>query len=66
MKHKNNERMEVYYDILLKLANSLHHNTIDNFLTTIFKFGLQPYMHVTTRSMKRETLQQPKETTLVF
>jgi len=56
MKQKKNERMEVYYEILLKLANSFQHMTIDSFLTTIFKFGLQPHLHVATTCMKKETL----------
>jgi hypothetical protein len=55
--------MEVYYEILLKLANSLQHKTIDNFLTTIFKTGLQSYLRVTTTFMKKETLQQHNEAT---
>jgi hypothetical protein len=49
--------MEVYYDRLLKLANSLQHKTTNSFLTTILKFILQPYMHVPTTNMKRKTLQ---------
>jgi hypothetical protein len=46
MKHEKNGRMEVYYEILLKLANSLQHKTIYNFLTIVFGYGLQPYLHV--------------------
>jgi len=57
MKHEKNERVEFYYERLLKLANSFQHRTIDSFLTTIFRFGLQPYLHVATIGMKRETLQ---------
>jgi hypothetical protein len=38
MKEEKNERVEVYYDRLLKLANSLQHRTIDNFLITIFRY----------------------------
>jgi hypothetical protein len=56
MKQENNERMEVYYERLLKLANSLQHKTINGFLTNVFIYGLQPYLHVTTLGMKRETL----------
>jgi len=48
--------VEVYYERLLKLVNSLQHKTIDNFLTIIFIYGLQPYLHVATIGMKRETL----------
>ncbi len=57
--------MEVYYERLLKLANSFKHKTTHNFLTTVFKSGLQPYQHVTTTSMKRKTLQEQKEVALV-
>jgi len=31
MKHEKNERMEVYYERLLKLANNLQWKTIDIF-----------------------------------
>ncbi len=65
MKQENNERVEVYYERLLKLANSLKHKTTHNFLTIVFKFGLQPYQHVVITSMKRKTLQEQKEVTLV-
>jgi hypothetical protein len=57
MKWEKNEKVEVYYERLLKLANSLQHRTIDSFLTIVFKFQLQPYLHVVTIGMKRETLQ---------
>jgi hypothetical protein len=40
MKQEKNERMEVYYERLLKLANSLKHKTTDSLLTIIFKSGL--------------------------
>jgi hypothetical protein len=46
MKYKKNEKVEVYYERLLKLANSLQHKTIDSFLTIVFKYGWQPYLHV--------------------
>jgi hypothetical protein len=38
MKQEKNERVEVYYERLLKLANSLQQKTIDKLLTIIFKF----------------------------
>ncbi len=56
MQHEKNERVEVYYERLLKLANSLQHTTTNNFLTIVFRSRLQPYLHVTIASMKRETL----------
>jgi hypothetical protein len=56
MKHEKNERVEVYYERLLKLADSLQHKTTNSFSTIVFKFGLQPYLCVATIGMKRETL----------
>ncbi len=56
MKHENNERMEVYYERLLKLANNLQHKITHSFLTIVFKSGLQPYLRVTTTSKKKITL----------
>jgi hypothetical protein len=38
------ERVEVYYEHLLKLANCLQDKAIDVFLTTIFRKSLQPYL----------------------
>ncbi len=34
------KKMEVYYEILLKLVNSLQHKTTYGFLTIVFKSGL--------------------------
>jgi hypothetical protein len=59
------KRVEVYYERLLKLTNSLQHKTINSFLTIVFEFGLQPYLHVATTCMKRKTLHQHKEAALV-
>jgi len=53
MKHEKNEIMEVYYERLLKLANNLQHKTTYSSLTIVLRFGLQPYMHVTTVAMKK-------------
>jgi len=49
--------MEIYYDRLLKLIDDLQHMTIDSFRIVVFRFGLQPYLHVATIGMKRETMQ---------
>jgi hypothetical protein len=56
MKQENNEKVEVYYERLLKLANKLQHKITNSFLTIVFKYRLQPYLHVTIVNMKRETL----------
>ncbi len=55
-KHEKNERVEVYYERLLKLADSLQHKTTNSLSTIVFKFGLQPYLCVATIGMKKETL----------
>jgi hypothetical protein len=39
--------------------------TTNTFLTIVFRSGLQPYLRVATTCMKRKTLQQHKESTLV-
>jgi hypothetical protein len=65
MKEEKNEKMEIYYEKKLKLANSLQQRTTNSFLIIVFIFRLQPYLLVATTSMKRETLQQHKEVALV-
>jgi hypothetical protein len=57
--------MEVYYERSLKLANNLQHKTTNSFLIIVFRFGLQPYLCLVIKGMKRETLQQHKEVALV-
>jgi hypothetical protein len=56
MKHEKNERVKDYYERLLKLTKRLQHRIIDNFLTIVFTFRLQPYMRVAATSMKRKNL----------
>ncbi len=53
--------MEVYYEWIQKLAHGLQVPTIDNFLTIVFRIGLQSYLRITIARMKRSTLQQHKE-----
>ncbi len=36
IKHGSNEKVEVYYEWILKLANYLQHKEDDNLLTTFF------------------------------
>jgi hypothetical protein len=56
MKQEKNERVEVYYERLLKLANNLQHRTIDSFLNIVFRSKLQSYLCVATIGMKKKTL----------
>jgi len=65
MKQEKNERVEVYYERILKLTNNLQYMTINGFLTTIFRSRLQPYLCAIIKGMKKETLQQHKEVVLV-
>ncbi len=53
---EKNERVEVYYERLLKLPNSLQQHITNSFLTIIFKSRLQPYLRVATTGMKKKTL----------
>jgi hypothetical protein len=60
-----NEWVEVYCEWLLKLANGLRTPITNIFLTTVFRFGLHPYLHITIAKMKcGTTLQQHKESSL--
>jgi hypothetical protein len=52
------ERIEVYYECLLKLVNYLQVKAIDVFLTTIFIKELQAYLILTTIGMVKDTLYQ--------
>jgi hypothetical protein len=54
MKQDKNERVEVYYERLLKLTNNLQHKTIDNSIITIFRSRLQTYTHVAIVGMKKK------------
>ncbi len=59
------ERVEVYYERLLKLANCLHGKATYVFFTTIFKASLLPYLRSTTTGLKRNTLIKHKKTIVV-
>ncbi len=50
------ERVEVYYERLLKLTNHLQVKTTYVFLTIVFKAGLLPYLRLSTIGMKKYTL----------
>ncbi len=59
------ERVEVYYECLLKLANYLQVKTTNVFSTNIFKSSLQWYLRLATIDMMRDTLIKHKEPTLI-
>jgi len=48
MKQEEIERVEVYYEWMQKLAHGLQVPTIDNFLTIVFRAGLQSYLKIAT------------------
>jgi hypothetical protein len=46
-KQDHMEKMEVYYEHLMKLTNNLQKKTTNSILTTMLKFDLQPYLRIT-------------------
>jgi hypothetical protein len=42
IKHATNEKVEVYYEFILKLANYLQHKAHDSLLTIFSKLGCCP------------------------
>ncbi len=65
MKQEETKRVEVYYEWIQKLAHGLQVPTIDNFLTTMFRVGLQSYLRSACIGMKRSTLQHHKEVVML-
>jgi hypothetical protein len=65
IQQQTTERVEVYYEHMLKLANYLQVKTIDDFLTTIVKVGLLPYLRLTIAGMRINTLIEHKEAVVV-
>jgi hypothetical protein len=52
MKQEETKRVEVYYEQIHKLAHGLQVPTMDSFLTTMFRTGLQSYLRIATTGMK--------------
>jgi hypothetical protein len=65
MKQEEIERVEFYYEQIQKLVHRLQVATIDSFLTLVFKTCLYSYLRSATTRMKRSTLQQHKEATML-
>jgi hypothetical protein len=65
MKHEETERVEVYDEQIQKLVHGLQIPTINKFLTTMFKIGLQSYLRIVTIGMKWLALQQHKEVVML-
>jgi hypothetical protein len=59
------ERVEVYYEHLLKLINCLHVKATYVFLTIIFKASLLSCLRLAIACMKRNTLIEHKEVVVV-
>jgi hypothetical protein len=57
--------VEVYYKQIQKLAHGLQILTRDNFLTIVFKVGLQSCFKILTTWIKHSTLQQHKEAAML-
>ncbi len=52
IKQGNDEKVEVCYKQIFKLANYLEHKVDDNLLTTFFLARLVPYLQIATVGMK--------------
>jgi hypothetical protein len=52
MKYEETKRVKVYDEQIQKLFHGLQIPTIDNFLTIVFRAGLQSYLKITTTRMK--------------
>ncbi len=61
IKQGNNEKVEVYYEQILKLANCFQQKVDDNLLTTFFRARLVPYLQIASTRMKRDILFEHKE-----
>jgi hypothetical protein len=61
IKQGNNEKVEVYYEWMFKLANCFQHKVNDNLLTTFFRTRLITYSQIAPIGMKRDTLFDHKE-----
>jgi hypothetical protein len=58
------EKMEVYYERILKLANCLNHKVDVSLFMTFFQVRLVPYLRVTITRVKRDTLFFHKNVTM--
>jgi hypothetical protein len=56
MKQEETKMVEVYYERIQKLVHGLQVPPIDNFLTTMFRVGLQSYFIIMIAKMKQSTL----------
>jgi len=57
MNQKEIEKMEVYYERIQKLVHGLEIPITNNFLTIVFKMGLQSYLRIVATQTKQSTLQ---------
>lgn len=64
IKQALDEKVQVYYECILKLANCLNQKANDSLPTTFFRLRLVPYLQVTTARMKRDTLFLHKKVTV--
>jgi hypothetical protein len=56
IKQTPDEKVEVYYERILKLANYLNHKTNDSLFITLLWTKLVPYLQVAIIGMKWDTL----------
>jgi hypothetical protein len=65
IKQGGDEKVEVYYEHILKLANYFQHQTYDNLLTIFFWTCLQPYFWIAKVEMKWDTLFEHKKDVVI-
>jgi len=65
MKQKEITKVEVYYERIQKLAHGLQVPTTNSFMTIVFRASLYLYLKIAIARMKRSTLQQHKEATML-
>jgi hypothetical protein len=56
MKQEETKMVEVYYEQIQKLVHGLQVPTINNFLTIMFKAGMQSYFIIMIAKMKQSML----------
>jgi hypothetical protein len=66
LQQQDGEWVEVYYELLLKLATCSQINIINVFFITNFKANLQPYLKLATIGMTRDTFIKHKEVVVIY
>jgi len=62
----SDEKVDIYYERILKLVNCFQHKADNSLLTTFFRVGLVSFLRITTTRMKCDTLFEHKEFAINF